>query len=177
MRTPLKVSTPILLAAGIALSGAAFGQTRGLPCKGVEIGSVPESKSSAATPSFVVSQIEDLEFRVLFTLPPPGEHLLTLRLLTPRRHLYQVVDVPFSLDPRRTARKEVAVSGYPRPVAVKAVEKRAEGQGWRWGVSATLPVAGTLVVENSLYGTWQVEPYIDGETIPCVAPVSFDLAP
>lgn len=177
MRTLLRTSAPVLLAAGLVLAGEAFSQSKGIACSGVEITAVPAGKDGIGAPSFSVSAIEDLEFRVLFSLAPPGEHVLRLRVLMPKGALYQEIAFPFSLDPRFTGRSEAVLEGYPRPVAVRKLEKTRGGEGARWGVSATLPVAGTLVVENSLYGTWQVEPYIDREKTPCAPPVSFDLAP
>lgn len=175
MRSRLPSPLPFVVAAGLLLSGEAAGQTKGLACSGVKVESLPAGKGGG-TP-FSASAIEDLEFRVVFALAPPGQHVLRLRVLLPKGALYQEIAVPFSLDPRATGATEAVLEGYPRPVPVRTLQKTTDRKGTWWSVSATLPVAGTLVVENSLYGTWQVEAYLDREKSPCTPPVSFDLAP
>jgi hypothetical protein len=45
------------------------------------------------------------------------------------------------------------------------------------GVEARLPVAGTDVVNHSLYGTWTVSAHVDGATQPCSRARAFSLTP
>ena len=44
-------------------------------------------------------------------------------------------------------------------------------------VEARLPVAGTDVVNHSLYGTWTVSAHVDGATRPCSRVRAFSLKP
>lgn len=179
MRTLHRSAAPAVLLSGLLLGGLllareARGQSKGFGCAGVKVDSLPVK---AASSTFSASAIEDLEFRVIFSLAPPGRRVLRLRVLMPKGALYQEISVPFALDPRASGGEEAVLEGFPRPVAVRPLQKTTDGRSTRWSVSATLPVAGTMVVENSLYGTWQVEAYLDGEKTPCTPGVSFDLAP
>jgi hypothetical protein len=45
------------------------------------------------------------------------------------------------------------------------------------GVEARLPVAGTDVVNHSLYGTWTVSAHVDGATRPCSRARAFSFKP
>ena len=61
------------------------------------------------------------------------------------------------------------VPGYPKPLPVQrlvpaAGDTRAHVH---YGVSATLPVAGTSITLSSLYGRWTVQTYLDGQPAPC----------
>jgi hypothetical protein len=44
-------------------------------------------------------------------------------------------------------------------------------------VTARLPVAGTTIVNNSLYGTWKAEAYLVGEQTACARARSFVINP
>jgi hypothetical protein len=116
--------------------------------------------SGKATPlrrslSFSARQILDLEF--LVALPSTGLSAgkqIELRLFTPRGHLYQTLSMP-SADPEPSSRRR------PRYRTV----------------TATLPVAGTTIVNNSLYGAWRAEAYVEGESSPCARPRVFEIQP
>ena len=76
-----------------------------------------------------------------------GPHRLELRVYTPQGFLYQRFAVPFDAssppsdgDGRRPPRRSVGVR---------------------------LPVAGTAITTNSLYGRWKVVPFLDGEANAC----------
>jgi hypothetical protein len=114
-----------------------------------------------------------------------GEHLMQLKVFTPGGFLYQVLTVPFvgaasSGGPGRpgwvTNRAAEAseplpprvVPGFPRPLEVQRLVP-AGGSATRgeYELRARLPVAGTSITLSSLYGTWSVQPYLDGGTEPC----------
>ena len=71
-----------------------------------------------------------------------------LRLYTPKGHLYQTLHVTATDRNAPTARG-------------------SSGAEAAWPLVARLPVAGTAVVNHSLYGQWTVEPYLEGHSEPC----------
>jgi len=100
----------------------------------------------ARIPSFSATHILDLEFRT--EVRRPDATTFYLRLYTPRGHLYQTFTV--TLAP--------AVPGTPRPPAV-----------------SLLPVAGTAITTNGLYGRWRAEPWLGGDAAACGAAREFDI--
>ena len=81
----------------------------------------------------------------------PGPHTLRLQLFTPSGHLYQVLAIPFAAAGGPARRR--SPGGLPR--ARRPV------------VSATLPVAGTAIMANALYGSWTLTAHLDGNAEPC----------
>jgi hypothetical protein len=88
-------------------------------------------------PSFSAMQVRDLLFRARLR---PGSPAFSVRVYTPGGHLYQ------TLTP--------SLSGTE------------EGRG---GLAATawLPVTGTAITTNALYGRWKVEPWLAGGATAC----------
>ncbi len=121
-------------------------------------------RASRRAPEFSASQILDLEFQVL--LPPSlsGDHLLELKIMTPKGHLYQAFSVPFSAQNASETDGRQARGHRSR---------RSRSQA----AKATLPVAGTTIVTSSLYGKWSAEAYLDGAQGSCTAPQSFVIEP
>jgi len=124
-------------------------------------------------PRFSATRILDLEFRVRFTQQLQGEHLLRLDLITPKGHRYESLTAAISTDPglRGASRK---VADYPRPLAVQFVGRHGQSRARR--ATLRLPVAGTPIVSNSLYGAWKVEAYLDEGDVAC-AKSPFTLKP
>jgi hypothetical protein len=90
------------------------------------------------TPSYSAARTVDLRFEAtLLQDVGPGTRV-ELRLYTPRGHLYQLL------------RMAAPVSG---------------GSSAPW--TAVLPVAGTAIVNSTLYGEWRVEPHLDASPQPC----------
>ncbi len=139
-------------------------------CVAVQVIS-PQQPRAQARPAFSATRILDLEFRTFLRRGLQGPHALELRVFTPKGHLYQVLTVPFTAPGHRPGKRQV--DGYPQPLD----EQEARLVRWegvhRHQVSATLPVAGTSIMTNSLYGQWRVEPHLDGEPDPCGPPRSF----
>src|SRR5262245_15077253 len=102
---------------------------------------------------FSASLTPDLQITTTFPGTLIGNHRLLLRILTPQGHLYQRFSIPFDATLHRHARGAVR------------------------SVSARLPVAGTAITTNGLYGRWTVVPYVDDELAPCTGERHFVLVP
>lgn len=103
--------------------------------------------------SFSAARTIDLGFAVsLKRARPHADRRVELRLYTPKGHLYQRL----KLDPPRRVR-------WSRPGDPE------------W--TGTLPVAGTAIVNHSLYGRWRVEPHLDDRPEPCGAAASLWIQP
>jgi hypothetical protein len=109
---------------------------------------------------FRASRITELQFDAVFAGRLTGSHVLELKLYTPRGYLYQVLTVPFSGAKGGWHRH---LPGNPRVFVER--EMRVAGPG-KYQVSARLPVAGTWIMTNSLYGNWRVEAHLDGADWP-----------
>jgi hypothetical protein len=110
----------------------------------VGVTSIPAGGRQARLPSFSATKVLDLEFRTDVTRRDAAT--LYLRIYTPRGHLYQTFTL--MLAP--------AVPGEPRPPAI-----------------ARLPVAGTAITVNGLYGRWRAEPWLGGDAVTCGAAREF----
>lgn len=129
----------------------------------------------------------DLLLRPRLRLDIKGEHLMQLKVITPGGFLYQVITLPFvgaaPLDGRERpgwigngAAARAAdplpprvVPGFPRPLETQRLLPVSSDGATRaqYELSARLPVAGTSITLSSLFGTWSVQPYLDGHTEPC----------
>ena len=127
---------------------------------------------------FSATQILDLRFRTTLSRPLKGQHVLELKVYTPRGHLYQVLTVPFTAP----------LPGSPAPMPQRPIaEANGNGHGSQPArvidepdpnptVDATLPVGGTVIVTSSLYGRWTVTPHLDGSLEPCGPARRFQIA-
>lgn len=114
----------------------------------------PAKRRAKKLPTFSASTILDLNLEAAVK----GEHQLEFKVYTPKGHLYQsltaTMSAPLATDGRRTREPK------------------------KGSASATLPVAGTTIVNSSLYGEWKVEAFLDGEReIACAKPLSFVIEP
>ena len=105
--------------------------------------SSPERPRARRT--FSARKTLDLTFRMQLRNPDDDAHLVRFRIFTPKGHLYQEIQVVH----RAKAGKRVAT------------------------LSGRLPVAGTAIATNSLYGRWRVVPYLDDSPRPCGAAAAF----
>jgi len=109
-------------------------------------------------PTFSASSILDLKLEAALAAAVKGQHQLEFKVYTPKGHLYQSLTAAMS--------------------APAAKDDRREREGQKRIASATLPVAGTTIVTNSLYGEWKVEAFLDGERdVACAKPLSFVIEP
>jgi hypothetical protein len=117
---------------------------------------LPRSRYSAAS---------TLDLRIRATLRPgvlPGARL-EFHVFTPQGHLYQRLPAVAALGagPARSARSDDSRASLLPPITA----------------SASLLVAGTAIVNHSLYGGWSVEPHLEGDPQPCAPASRFWLEP
>jgi hypothetical protein len=142
----------------------------------------PEQRRATRKRSFSAARTLDLELRARMQTRSDlaGDHVLRLKLFTPRGYLYQEITVPFHSDParpwwsRRKSTDEVeafeptrTVPGYSQPLNVQKTRHIWRGRKRYDQVTARLPVAGTSITLGSLFGRWTVVPFLDDETGPC----------
>jgi hypothetical protein len=179
-----------LLVLGAQVGGTASGAVpspagRDPVCTGVRV-TASDRTLPPKDMTFSSRETLDLLFHPRLRLDLSGEHLMQLKVITPGGFLYQVITLPFvgaarpgSGDrPGWTTNRgapETAdplpprvVPGFPRPLEVQRLQPVA-GRATRaaYELSARLPVAGTSITLSSLYGTWSVQPYLDGQAEPC----------
>lgn len=156
-------------------------------CAGVRV-LAPNLATQPRDLTFSSRLVLDLQFQARLRRDLQGDHLMHFKIFTPGGFLYQVITVPFvgtapAPDARTRAapaRSEAAtrapgppppraVPGYSKPLPVQRLVPAAGDTRARvhYGVSATLPVAGTSITLSSLYGRWTVQTYLDGQPAPC----------
>jgi hypothetical protein len=107
--------------------------------------------------TFSATEILDLELVVIVPSKNAGKDM-EIKLYTPKGQLYQTLKVG--------ADASASASGADQ----------ARGR-WYETVTARLPVAGTTIVNNSLYGVWKAEAYFEGSSSPCTRARSFSIKP
>ncbi len=159
------------LAAGIIVTSPAWAQLPPIPIQCATILVSGQDSATTWATKFSANKTTDLVFSVLFPKAFKGDHLLELRFLTPGGNLYRSMAVPVASSDKVAG--ERAVPGYPRPLPEKVPSPMTYNKTSYLKVAIALPVGGTDIVTNSLYGWWKVEARLDGDTSPCSAPVSF----
>jgi hypothetical protein len=115
-----------------------------------------ETKRAARRPlTFSATEILDLKLVVIVPSKNARKNM-EIKLYTPKGHLYQILKVA----------ADASASGADK----------ARGR-WYETVSARLPVAGTTIVNSSLYGVWKAEAYFEGSSSPCTRARSFSINP
>jgi hypothetical protein len=114
----------------------------------------PASRSRKSL-NFSATEVLDLEFQVV--VPADASGALELKLFTPKGHLYQTLAVP-------------AEGSAPEPATPRRRPRYRT-------LTARLPVAGTTIVNNSLYGTWKAEAFFQGERTACGKARTFVIKP
>ncbi len=155
----LIVAVALLLAAAPAMAQ-----------KGADLCAKVVVSNSAGAPqlaggSFSARKVEDLRFSVLFLSEVEGDHLLELKVWTPRGHLYETLTAPISSRAAEGAQR--VVPNYPRPLEVQVLERVVTREGTFFATGLTFPVGGTAIVANSLYGRWRVDVLLDGQPMAC----------
>jgi len=147
--------------------------TRQGSCAAVQVASPQDPSRPARTPSFSAARIIDL--RITAVLRRPDTHgIVRFKVFTPRGHLYQTIAVPFVTGPD-TAPQARHIDGSTRAVLEQQAQPASAvaGGAAEYRVEAQLPVAGTLITNEGLYGRWTVEPWLDGASGPCIVPKAF----
>jgi hypothetical protein len=149
-------------------------------CAQVVVGSEQLNKGQF-TSSFSASSILDVDISATFVPGTTkrfesGNHVVEVRVYTPHNYLYQTISVPFTADPKRTG-QTIRLEGYPHPLPIQQMRTVKQGNSSVMAVSARLPVGGTMISANSLYGVWTAQVYVDGETLPCSQAAKFTVTP
>jgi hypothetical protein len=119
---------------------------------------------------FSATQILDLQFRATLNRPLKGQHVLEVRVYTPKGHLYQVLPVPIAAPLKRLPApmpQERIVNAPAKSLNAPAAKMVIDEADRTSSVAATFPVGGTSIVMSSLYGQWTVTPHLDGSLDPC----------
>jgi hypothetical protein len=177
----------LLLLAGQVESAAPAAQASRAPregepaprvCSTIQVTSA-EAATRSKVATFSATKVLDLEIGALMNRKLTGDHLLELKVFTPRGHLYQSFAVPFSGAATRAASapRLRQVDGYPQPLPEQPVRTVRDAGQVRYLVSTRLPVAGTSIMTSSLYGAWRAEAYLDGGLKPCGPAKTFTINP
>lgn len=165
-----------LLFAAAAFPLAAQSTAHG--CVAVTVGS-PQKNGGRFDTAFSATQVIDVDFSIVFTPGAAhqfaGDHLVEFRIYGPRGHLYQSMTIPFSADAANG--RKVAVPSYPAPLESKTLAPTQYNGAQHMYVAATLPVAGTSIVTNGLYGAWSAQAYVDGDPVACSQAARFTIMP
>lgn len=136
-----------------------------LPCPRVAFSSVEQLQATGR--SFSAAQSTDLIFHVIFDRSLEEDHVVTLKVFTPRGHLYRRIDVPLVSVEESGSQGARRLPGYPYPVPEHAPKTvKLDGRKYE-SVELSFPVAGSAIVTSSLYGRWEVEVYLDAAGEPC----------
>lgn len=148
-------------------------------CVGLAVGSEQKNRGNFEA-AFSANEILDIDISVLFVPGVlnqyKGSHVLDVRFFTPRGYLYQSMSVPFSSDAARKGQSET-VRDYPHAIPVRVLEPVTWNNAKNYRVGVRLPVGGTAISSNSLYGAWTAQAFVDGEALPCSKPVKFTINP
>ncbi len=164
------------LAVGFAFAVATVGPASAAPrpaspCVAILVGSSEETPRGGWGTKFSATRTTDLVFTALFLPGFTGEHLVELRVFTPKGFLYRSMTVPAVIEgPASGTRK---VPRYPHPVRVKGGSKFSYQGSTLSKVDLTFPLGGTDIGKNSLYGTWRVQAHLDGAEEPCADATTF----
>jgi hypothetical protein len=140
-------------------------------CTGIVVTS-PQVPGHGRAP-FSATHILDLRLAVQMRRRLAGRHVLAVEIFTPRGHLYQTLTVPFA----GTAPRVRWVDGAPGLVSEQTPREVDSGLTRMDQVEATLPVGGTAILSNALYGRWRAVAYLDGSTQACGADARFEIGP
>jgi hypothetical protein len=135
-----------------------------------------EFESGATT--FSATKVTDIEFAIIFSPSIAAQfsnaHVVEFRVYTPQGNLYQSISIPITSNPARAGEKH-RVAGYPDLIPVQVLTSINHGNGKGMYAKVTLPVAGTPIVSNSLYGGWRAEAVVEDEIAPCSQPAQFTI--
>jgi hypothetical protein len=148
-------------------------KARASQCPKVAVSSV--EKPWVMPRAFSAARSADLIFHVLFNSTPAEDHVVTLKVFTPKGHLYRQFDVPLVSGTDKRFETERRLPGYPYPVPVQTTSTVKMNKRTYESVDVPFPVAGSAIVTSSLYGRWNVEVLLDGAAEPCGRPTFFIL--
>jgi hypothetical protein len=163
-----------MLILGIAISLSA--QTAPSVCADVLV-LANQGRSELVQPPFITARIIELSFEIELSPPMSGSHVLEIDLFTPNGHRYQTLTTPIT-DIVAKANSPTIVQGYPDPLPAKLLLTSTKKRGVEsQKATMRLPVAGTPILTNSLYGEWGVKVRLDKVEISCGELRSFIIPP
>jgi hypothetical protein len=165
-----------LLAASVGLPAVAAAVDK---CGKVEVSGRPAGNhGKAAEVTLAATEVEDVVFTLKMASGPVGDHVVTLQVYLPEGGLYQTLSVPVTFGTKAKGAPQRRVDGYPFPVdAVQAKPITSGPDAGKQLVTITMPLAGTVIVSNSLYGLWGVDLYLDDEPEACAEREPFRITP
>jgi hypothetical protein len=176
MLIALALGTLLVAAQATAQTGAQHDvsvKARASQCPKVAVSSV--EKPYVMPRSFSATRSADLIFHILFNTKPAEDHVVTLKVFTPKGHLYRQFDVPLASGTEKRYETARRLPGYPNPVPVQTTSTMKAGKRKYESLDIPFPVAGSAIVTSSLYGRWNVEVFLDGAAEPCGRPTFFFL--
>jgi len=128
--------------------------------------------------SFSATKVLDLDFAIVFSQDVAAQftnvHVVEFRILTPNGNLYQSISIPMTSDPSKLGQKH-RVAGYPDLIPVQVLQSISHNGGKGMLARVTLPIAGTPIISNSLYGTWTAMALVEDDATPCSTPLRFTI--
>ena len=124
---------------------------------------------------FSAAGVEDLLLSARVRGADAGPHVLSVKLYMPAGFFYQQLDLAVAGQGRAAGQRRL--DRYPYPVSEKPAQVVQDASGKQLKVDMAIPVGGTDISRNSLYGTWQASVFLDGSTSACAAPLSFVINP
>jgi hypothetical protein len=192
MRTLTIAVAAAVLAAGVVPAGAAPKLKADKSCLSVSVGSKQspgkgngnanvtddEKEFESGVTQFSATKVTDIEFAIVFSQAVAAQftsaHVVEFRVYTPQGNLYESISIPITNNPARAGEKH-RIAGYPDLIPVQVLTSINHGGGRGMYAKVTLPVAGTPIIANSLYGTWKAEAVVEDEIAPCSLPAQFTI--
>lgn len=182
------LAAALLGAASPAVFAANNSPKQNKPCLAVVVGSPQqqgnggdddEREFESGVLAFPATKVTDIEFAIVFSQQVATQftnvHVVEFRVFTPSGNPYQSLTIPITIDPRRAGERH-RVPGYPDLVPVQVLKRISHGNGNGLFAKVTLPVAGTPIVSNSLYGTWKADALVEEQTSACGTPALFTIS-
>jgi hypothetical protein len=137
-----------------------------------------EKEFESGVTQFSATQVTDIEFAIVFSQTVAAQftnaQVVEFRVYTPQGNLYETISIPITNNPARAGEKH-RIAGYPDLIPVQVLTSINHGGGRGMFAKVTLPVAGTPIISNSLYGTWKAEAVVEDEIAPCSLPAQFTI--
>jgi hypothetical protein len=164
----------ILLAAALGALAGARESAAAQPCRSLVVASAEETRGTSGE-KFSATKTTDLTFRLFVDPALAGDHVLELKVYTPRKFLYRSISVPIALGAATSgaATQERKIDGYPHPQRVRRATHDTLAGADVQRIEVAFPVGGTDIVGSSLYGKWKVEPFLDGAANACGPATTF----
>ena len=164
----------VVITVFICIAGAGFvdAEESGKLCASVVLTTEEESPGFRKLNAFSAHEIEDLVILVGLNARIEGVKTLKLKMYTPAGHLYRNMETAVGSF-------EGHVYGVDPGDWLKVFPEKQDGIVVTFDslVMFRLPVAGTDIVANSLYGEWEIKLFLAEQPMTCGKRFSFKLKP